>query len=607
MYVEFQKGAKFAGKTADISDSPDSFEDAGWILTDDDYVVDIDTVPKDIIREIIRVFKINTQTVWTDRGVHFYFKKPKDFTRGANRISPLGFPYEIKHSGNTRAVTIKRNGKMREIVNEGFRTEPPFVFNSNKKYDELLGMEEGEGRNNALFALRGRLLGVKEWQNIIRFVNDHIFATPLEDREIEILTRNMEINAEKGEEYMVAGFLIEQLDFLQFGSRYYYREDPKDSSSYTDDEDDLKRLVYEKVGDHKTFYVDEVIRQMKYRCKKIPEDTVFPIKFKNGFLIDGKFVELITDDFSPYYIDIDYDPEAKPVEIVDEYVDNLTGGEEEYRKLLIEVLGHCLITNPEFKRLLAKFFVFVGDGGNGKGTLLQIIRQILNKDNTSSLSIKDLSDERYLTLYYGKLANLGDDIQDSAIDDKDMKMLKNLSTCDFIPSRKLYKQAVNTMFTGSLIFTSNHILKSFEKGKSYQRRILWLPMYTQVTKKDPKFITKLTTDESLQYWVRLMVEGYFRLYQNAGFTESPRVVEFNKVYHEDNDPYIMFLEDFTDEELIGRRVVEFSAMCEDWCEMNDITFNKRMMYEALRTTRKISNTGRIRENGIQVRVLDYMK
>ena len=35
--------------------------------------------------------------------------------------------------------------------------------------------------------------------------------------------------------------------------------------------------------------------------------------------------------------------------------------------------------------MLAKFFIFVGDGGNGKGTLLLIIREILGQKNCSGL------------------------------------------------------------------------------------------------------------------------------------------------------------------------------------------------------------------------------
>ena len=594
MYIEFEKGQKYANTISDISESHESFTDAGWLLEDNDYVVDIDTLPKDTIKKIIDVFNIKTQIVWTDRGAHFYFKKPSNFSRGANRVSALGFKYEIKHKANTKAITIKRNGKLRDIENKGVREDAPFIFNSAKKFDVLYGMEDGEGRNNALFLLRGKLGGVAEWRKILTFVNQYIFAVPLNDNEFDLIVREMRVDATKGAEYEVAEWLMNDLNFLKYGERYYF----KNEDEYTCEKYLLTRKVFQAIGQQKTSYVDEVIKQMEYRSRVVPDDTVFVIKFNNGYLKNGKFVDMQIDDFTPFSIDVDYNPNAKPVKVVDDYINHLTKNDEDYRNLLMEVLGHTLIVDPEFKRLLGKFFIFIGEGGNGKGTLLQIIRQILGSKNVTGLSIKDMSDERYLVTFRGKLANLGDDIQDAAINDKDMKILKNISTCDFISTRELFKQADNACFTGSLIFTSNHLIKSFEKGVSYKRRVMWLPMFTKVKKKDPLFIRKLTTKESLEYWIKLIVEGYMRLYENKTFTKSNIVEDYNIQYHEENNPYLLYLSDMKSEDFIDEPVKEISDDCEMWCENNDIKYSKKMFYETLKEIMRVENSGTRRINGV---------
>lgn len=564
MYVEFEPNEKYSNKLADISDNHKSFKDAGWILTDDDYVIDIDDLPKEIIQKLLITFNIKTQTVWTSRGVHLYFKKPESFRRGANGTSCLGFKYEIKHTGNTKAITIKNNGKLREIEHEGIREVAPFIFNSRKKFDVLWGLDESEGRNNSLFKLRSLISGQSNWRKILRFVNENIFATPIEEEEFETVTREMIVTAEKDNEYEVATWLMNDFNFIQYGTRYYFKND----KDYTHEVDILRNKVYEKVGSQKIRYVDEVIKQMEYRCKKVPQETVFNIKLANGYLRDGKFVELITNDFTPYVIDVEYDVDTEPIEFVDEYIKHLTGGDKDYRNLLLEILGHTLIVDQEFKRMLAKFFIFVGDGGNGKGTLLQIIKTILGTKNVTGMGIKELSDERYLPSFKGKLANLGDDIQDQSINDKDMKMLKNISTCDYISTRELYKGAEDMFFTGSLIFTSNHILKSWEKGESYKRRVLWLPMYTKVKKKDPLFISKLTSPESLKYWIKLIVEGYIRLYENGRFTDCEIIEKFNEQYHRDNNPALDFLENYPREEIMDKPVAEVQRAYADWWEDN---------------------------------------
>ena len=146
MFIEYLDGKKHAGRRADVSDSHEPFKDAGWVLDDNDYVIDIDDLPKETIQELINFFNIKTQIVWTPRGCHLYFKKPSNFKRGANRTSPLGFKYEIKHKGNTRSVTIKQDGELREIENFGIREEAPFVFSSNK----IVTREEFESKEEAV-------------------------------------------------------------------------------------------------------------------------------------------------------------------------------------------------------------------------------------------------------------------------------------------------------------------------------------------------------------------------------------------------------------------------------------------------------------------------
>lgn len=600
-YLEFKEGSKYAAKDADISDTPDTFRNCGYILKDDDLVVDIDCLNKEQIKALITMFNIKTQTVWTDRGVHFYFKKPSSWNR-AERICALGFKVEYKHTRNTKAVTIKRNGTLRTIENQDVREVLPNYFQNKGRFADLLGMSEGEGRNKALYTHKMELANMTGWQTMLSYINNFVFAEPLDAKEFEEVARPEPIKEKQNMENVIADGLLKELKMVSYAGRYYYKESVK--GEYTDDEAGLKRIVYARCDDVKTSFIDEVIKQMQYKCEVIPIDTVFKIKFNNGYLYEGKFVPIVIDEFTPYHIPIEYDENAESVEIVDKYLNHLTGDDEEYLDLLLEVLAHTLIVNPEFKRLLAKFFIFVGNGGNGKGTLLQIVKSILGAKNCTGMNIKELSDERYFSTFKGKLANLGDDIQDQAINDKDMKMLKNISTCDYISTRELYKSAENMYFTGTLIFTSNHLIKSFEKGVSYKRRVMWLPMYTVVKEedKDPLFISKLTSDKALMYWIKLIVDAYKRLYQNNCFTESQKVKDFNGVYHEENNPYLMYIKDMSVDDFIDKAVKDVNDRCQEWCEENDEEFKKKMFVDTLKEVFNIDNKGQRKINGKNTKV-----
>ena len=240
-----------------------------------------------------------------------------------------------------------------------------------------------------------------------------------------------------------------------------------------------------------------------------------------------------------------------------------------------------MITDPERIRSLGKFFMFRGDGANGKGTLLQIMKQIYNAKNCTNMSIKQLVDERYRVTMIGKLANLGDDIEPAAINDAELKILKNISTADTITTRHLYSESISATFTAKLYFTTNSDIKSFEKGYAYKRRIVWLPMFNKVDKPDPRFISKITTRPALEYWISLIVEGYKRLYENMDWTECKAVEDYNAEYHEENDVCRQFAKDLDPEtEIIGHTVTEMSEEFLKW-DSEGAKFSKKNFRAAL--------------------------
>lgn len=582
VYIEFKKGEKYASKGADTSDTLDNFNDAGYLLKEEDVIIDIDCLDKKVIQKMIQYFNIKTQIVWTDRGCHLYYHKNEGFTRGGNRVCALGFPIEIKTSKNTKnGITIKRNGIIREIENEGTFEELPLLFYKNKKFNNLIGYGESDGRNNALFVHRQRLQNMNAWEKVLRFINNFIFEVPLDEKEYQTITRDMDLNISNYDEYNIASMLITELNTVVFNGEVWFYKD----GEYHNNVNLLKRFIYTKVENKPTRFVDEIVKQLEYRSKLIVEST-FDIKFNNGILRQGKFIEVNSLDFTPYSIEIDYKKNAEPVQMVDDYINKLTNDDENYRNLLLECLAHCLITDAEFKRLLAKFFIFRGDGSNGKGTLLQIIQKILGSQNCTTLSLKNMEDERYAVTMKGKLANLGDDVESSPINDKQMAIIKSVATCDTNAMRQLYKQSENMTMTLSMIFTSNHNIKSFEKGDAFKRRIMWLPMFVRIEDKDkdPLFITKLTSKESLEYWIKLIVDAYFRLYKNKKFTKSVIVEAFNDEYHKENNPYLQFLQDVDVETLLGLSIGEVKDAYNLWAEENceNILKGTKLLKETLK-------------------------
>lgn len=584
MFIEYKPGEKHAPTGADLAETPDSFKDAGLLLNEDEVVVDIDHLPKESIKAMLTEFNIKTQVVWTDRGAHLYFKKPAWFSRRKDGVCRLGFEIE-QHTKSSRpnGMTIKRNGKLRPIDNNGSRQYMPDIFAVGTKkhaYLDLNGLQDGDGRNKGLFQQRKALNNCNNWEKILRFINYHVFAEPMSDEEFNGIVRDMEIESDVDDKYFVAQQIMSEAKTVMYSGKIWWWQNGR----YVQDEDNYKliRKIYQRCEGKDTRFVDEIIKQIKYRSPYAKGNTIFPIRFRNGFLMDGEFIPSKDfSEFTPFYIDIDYKENAAPVKIVDDYINALTSGDENYKKLLMEVIGYVMITDPERIRSLGKFFMFRGDGANGKGTLLQIMERIYNSENCTNLSIKQLTDDRYLVTMIGKLANLGDDIEPEAINNDQLKILKNISTADTVSTRKLYSQSESATFTLKLYFTTNSDIRSFEKGYAFKRRIVWLPMFNKVSKPDPNFITKITTTACLEYWIALIVEGYKRLYNNQAWTESQIVVEYNEQYHENNNVSMQFAKELDpDDDIVGKTIKDLSTEFYEW-STDDRKFSSKLFKEAV--------------------------
>src|SRR5574342_529809 len=95
-YIRFAEGTKFPDQEKAVSNSHEDFNDAGFILPDDIVVVDIDKLSQEQLEALDELIDTDTQTVTTDRGVHYYFRIHKGEKFPHEFVCYLGFEIEIK-------------------------------------------------------------------------------------------------------------------------------------------------------------------------------------------------------------------------------------------------------------------------------------------------------------------------------------------------------------------------------------------------------------------------------------------------------------------------------------------------------------------------------
>lgn len=568
MYQEFVPNKKIPTSAERISPHHTDFMDCGYVIQEDEVIIDIDNLAKDKIKKMIHIFGLNTETVWTDKGAHLYFKLNGQLGK-KNGICALGFPIESK-TVNNKYVTVKRNGIARQIDNLTKRMPLPEIFKIKRgKYEYFNFQLLGEGnRNNKFMEERWRYshFDHSTFEKIYRFINSYVISNPLPDKEIETLVREMDNDFSKLSVHSVATKIIETHKVINYLGKLYVMIQGK----YYHDKLALQRAIQQ-------FFVDteqdkdqtEIEKIARYITAHIPmsDYSNAPIVLENGFLKDGKFYEGKYSGFSPYYINLPYIKNASS-KMSDSYLDFITGGSETLRKVVEEIMGYCFVTDRNVIATIAQFIIIKGKGANGKGTFLHILRNLLGEDNCSAVDVSQFNDQRYLPSMVGKLANLADDTKDEPINQEKMRTIKNMTTGDSIQIRRLYSEAVMVNFVCKLIVTTNHTLKSFEKGDSFKRRLTIFEIQNKVVKSDVFFRRDIVNRENLIAFLAKAVEGYFRLYQQNGFTKSEEVDKYKEEYERENDNTIEFFDDISKENLINRTCKDVRTEYEDYCEAN---------------------------------------
>jgi len=154
----------------------------------------------------------------------------------------------------------------------------------------------------------------------------------------------------------------------------------------------------------------EVIEAIRTR-QSIPRHQFSPterkLNFKNGTynLETGELEEHKPEDYFTQKIPWEYDSDAQCFAI-HEFVDDITGSEED-KETLIEASGYCLL--PSFP--ISQSFILIGEGSNGKTMFLELLKEILGRENYKEEELQQLENTRFGTqALYQKLALFSDDL-----------------------------------------------------------------------------------------------------------------------------------------------------------------------------------------------------
>lgn len=585
----------------------------GGVLANDTILVDLDDGDQaEILMNIVEALQLNCKVVQTSRGKHFLFK---NHTVDRNRTHvPLavGLTADIKVGSKLSYEVLKVNGEERFVE---WDVEP------GEKYDELpkwlqpvraaadfLDMSAGDGRNQALFnyilTLQANDFSVDDCRECIRILNQYVMKDPLDAAELEVILRDEAF--QKPVFFLGSTFLFDKFatylknnsHVVKINSQLHIYQD----GIYVNGYKHIEQTMIDMIPNLKKTQRREVLDYMELIAEEVTPSDARYIAFKNGIY------DLVTDTLLPYSpeyvitnrIPWDYIPDAKS-ELAERTLNKLACDDPSIVALLQECIGYCFYRRNE----LGKAFILTGDKSNGKSTFLDVIKYMLGDENISALDLKELGDRFSTSMMFGKLANLGDDIGDDFLSGAQVSTFKKIVTGNRIKAERKGQDPFEFNPYIKMLFSANDIPRMKDKTGAVLRRLVIIPFNATFTVNDPDFDPyikyKLVEQESIEYLIRVGVEGLQRVIRQNHFTQSERVDREIKEYEEENNPIAGFIEDqgldMIENQLTADVYKRYQVFCADnsLTPMSNIVFSKQINKRLGLTVKQRKISGQVKK------------
>lgn len=569
------------------------FNEYAGVLSDDTILVDIDTEKEtQILLNIVQSLKLKCKVLKSRSGGHFLFKIDRPMPNRTKVNLGIGIVADIKGCGKNSIEVLKIDGKERELLydTEQYECLPKYLFPI-KTNMKVLDLAEGEGRNNALFSyilpLQQNEFTVEECRECIRIINEFVLADPLSEEELSVIIREGAFNkptffTSKGAFLFdkFARYLKDAENIIKLnGKLYIYRDgiyecgDAFIESAMIKHIPNLNRAKRQEV----LSYLDLLVAKES----RLADANI--IAFKNGIynLADDSF-----NEFSPEYIITNkiphnYNPSAEN-ELLDKVLRKFACGDESVYKLLCQSVGYCFYRRNE----LRKSFFLLGEKRNGKSTFLDMVGTLLGEDNTSNLDLCEIGERFKTAELTGKLANIGDDINDEWI--SNTATFKKVVSGDVVTAERKTKDPFKLRSFAKFFFSANS-LPRLGRGKDSSAildRLVIIPFNASFTKDDddydPYIKYKLRDEEIMEALIAKAIPALKTVLIEQEFEHCKKVEDNLIEFEKSNNPILEFFEDLDEADYLNEPIKAVYQRYNTFCLSNNlqsisaIEFQKQM-------------------------------
>lgn len=287
----------------------------------------------------------------------------------------------------------------------------------------------------------------------------------------------------------------------------------------------------------------------------------------NNGLLNVKTGELIKHDskkFIKYVLQHDYVEDAKCPTFL-KSLRLVTNNDKGLQRLIRQVFGYCIAGGHPIAH---KAFMFFGEGGNGKSTILTALSNLVGQDNTARVPLTLFDKPFSMISLDGKLVNLIDETPKFNINPE---AFKNVVSGGYVRAAHKGKPEVDLKINARILFACNKMPNFKDDSDGMMRRLVIIPFNHKIdaSKMDMKIDYKIKNEMSgILNWaligLRDLIESDYHFHKCKA-TESA-IEQFK----EDTDPAYLFLKEHvvfseTDCFLTSNRIYESYKL---YCQKN---------------------------------------
>lgn len=331
---------------------------------------------------------------------------------------------------------------------------------------------------------------------------------------------------------------------------------------------EIKEMLRDILGEYYSAFIYNMVIAKIEPDTFIDIDKFFKTRYENEIPVLNGILNIKTLELKEYNpekiffnkMPVIYDASKKCPKI-DKFLKDVHSKEDDV-KIFYELVGYGLLDEYKFE----KAFMLHGDGRNGKGKSIELIKRLFGLDNCCSIQLSAMNSDNFsLSELFGKRFNLAGDI--GSQDLKETNFFKSITGRDLISAKRKFLRDLHFQNYAKQVFACNELPMVYDLSKGFWDRWILLDYpYTFVSKeeyenskdktnlkiKDEEIIEKISTPDEMSGLLNEAINALKRLEKNKTFSTTKGSDEVKLTWIRKSNSFIAFCFDKIEDDYNGR-------------------------------------------------------